>query len=67
MRKFKANQEQIAAALDMLKNIKELREKEADFNLYVVNTPKGQIKVKSSLPYEEFIEELKKKKSIKKQ
>lgn len=55
MRK-KVSAEQIKSMLDLYQNTTTLKD---DFNLFIVNTPKGQIKIKSKLTKEEFLKEMK--------
>ena len=58
--KFRKDAESIKANLDMLAELNEIQVKENDLNLYIVNTPKGQIKIKSKLEYNEFVKSIKK-------
>lgn len=52
-------QEQIQANLEMLYNNLLVSEKE-EFNVFYINTPKGQVKIKSELSLEEFKQKFKK-------
>lgn len=56
------SQEQIKANLDLLADITEVEEKPKQVNTYIINTPKGQVRLQSILPYDEFIKKLKGKK-----
>ena len=51
--KDKIKQEQIEANLEMLYKNLLVTEKE-EFNVFYINTPKGQVKIKSELSLEEF-------------
>lgn len=53
--KKKISSEQIKAMIDLYET--NVKEKDDDFNLFIVNTPKGQVKVKSKLTYNEFLKE----------
>ena len=51
--KDKIKQEQIEANLELLYQNLLVSEK-IDFNVFVINTPKGQMRIKSELSLEEF-------------
>ena len=51
--KDKIKQEEIEANLELLYQSLLVSEKE-DFNVFYINTPKGQVRIKSELSLEEF-------------
>lgn len=53
--KRKVSAEQIQAMMDLYQTTPTLKD---DFNLFIVNTPKGQIKYKTKLTKEEFLKEM---------
>lgn len=54
------NSKEIRKNLELLEqSIKDAKELEQSFNLYVINTPKKQIRIKSTLSEKEFLQSLK--------
>lgn len=54
------NSKEIRKNLEMLEqSIKDAKELEQSFNLYVINTPTKQIRIKSTLSEKEFLQSLK--------
>jgi hypothetical protein len=56
--------EQIKARLDEVKNL-DVEAKEPEYNLFIVNTPNGQLKIKSKLSLEEWMKKYQSKASKK--
>lgn len=57
--KYKVKKEQIKANLDLLSDLVNVKETQKEQNLFIINTPKGKVKVKSDLSYSEFVSSLK--------
>jgi hypothetical protein len=58
--KYKIDKDTIKANIDLLATTTEIDLKEAPTeNLYIINTPKGKVKVKSTLDYNDFVKALK--------
>lgn len=54
------NSKEIRKNLELLEqSISDAKELEQSFNLYVINTPKKQIRIKSTLSEKEFLKTLK--------
>lgn len=53
--KKKVSAEQIKSMLDLYQTTPILKD---DFNLFIVNTPKGQVKYKTKLTKDEFLKEM---------
>jgi hypothetical protein len=57
--KYKVKKEQIKANLDFLADLVNVKETQKEQNLYIINTPKGKVKLKSDLSHSEFLSSLK--------